>query len=69
MAKVKDGFLGERSVHVPKSLIKEQSNDEFCNILNISDIGYYPKAKYHYRKRTNEESTDYLLIYELVHLS
>jgi AraC-like DNA-binding protein len=48
----KDGFDGQRAIILPKSIIHK-----FClfnKIINkayITDIGYYPKARSHYRKR------------------
>ncbi|MGF7077685.1 AraC family transcriptional regulator [Mucilaginibacter sp. UYCu711] len=48
----KDGFNGQRAIVLPKSIIHK-----FClfnQVINksyITDIGYYPKAKFHYRKR------------------
>ncbi|WP_158796449.1 AraC family transcriptional regulator [Pedobacter sp. L105] len=48
----KDGFDGQRAIVIPKLIIHK-----FClfnTIINkayITDIGYYPNAKFHYRKR------------------
>nr|WP_067060506.1 AraC family ligand binding domain-containing protein [Mucilaginibacter sp. L294] len=48
----KDGFDGQRAIVIPKSIIHK-----FCvfnNIINkayITDLGYYPNAQFHYRKR------------------
>ncbi|MBP1663951.1 MAG: AraC family transcriptional regulator [Bacteroidetes bacterium] len=63
MARISDGFLGERAVHLPDSIFREPINDELFSMLNIKDIGYFPKAKYHYFRRTSAESTNYLFIY------
>jgi len=46
------GFNGQRAIVLPKSII-----NKFCvfnpiiNKAYITDLGYYPKAQYHYRKR------------------
>ena len=48
----RDGFNGQRAIVLPKSIIHK-----FClfnpviNKAYITDLGYYPKARYHYRKR------------------
>jgi len=48
----RDGFNGQRAIVLPKSII-----NKFCvfnpiiNKAYITDLGYYPKAQYHYRKR------------------
>ncbi|MFC4213561.1 helix-turn-helix domain-containing protein [Pedobacter petrophilus] len=58
----KDGFEGQMAIVLPKSII-----NQFCiknKIIDkafITDIGYYPKAKFHYRKRAGVEQN--ILIY------
>lgn len=48
----RDGFNGQRAIVLPKAVIHK-----FClfnQVINkafITDLGYYPKAQYHYRKR------------------
>lgn len=63
MAKLKSGFIGERAIILPSSVIEELKNDDLGCLLHITDIGYYPKAEFHFRKRTKEESTQYIMIY------
>jgi AraC family transcriptional regulator, arabinose operon regulatory protein len=63
MAKVKSGFIGERAIILPAQIIDELRRDEFSCLLHITDIGYYPKASFHFRKRTKEEAEQYVLIY------
>ncbi|RYY67760.1 MAG: cupin domain-containing protein [Chitinophagaceae bacterium] len=48
----KDGFKGQKAIVLPGKII--QSCDEASLIQNlfITDIGFYPKAKFHYRKRS-----------------
>jgi len=62
MIKRKDGFHGERAVVLPSSIIQEMENDPISAILHITDIGYYPKARHHFRERT-EPITQYIFIY------
>jgi len=63
MAKLKSGFLGERAIVLPAQIIEEMENDEIGCLLHITDIGFYPKAVFHFRKRSKEEARQYILIY------
>lgn len=48
----KDGFEGQWAIVLPKSIInKFCENNTLINKAYITDIGYYPKAKFHYRER------------------
>lgn len=50
--KIKDGFLGEKQINVPRTVvINNLRNQAFLNNLFITHIGYFPKAKFHYRER------------------
>jgi AraC-like DNA-binding protein len=59
----KDGFQGQRAIIIPSTVIAS-----FCkrhpvvSQLYITDIGYYPKAEYHHRKRP-KGAKGYILIY------
>ncbi|MDE6291080.1 MAG: AraC family transcriptional regulator [Muribaculaceae bacterium] len=60
--KIKSGFKGERSLVLPKVILDIMDKDPLSQILHITDIGYYPKARHHYRKR--ETPIDqYIFIY------
>ncbi|WP_142453495.1 AraC family transcriptional regulator [Gracilimonas mengyeensis] len=60
--KKREGFLGQQMVVIPQNIRRAIENDPFLNNLYLTDIGYYPNAKNHFRKR--EEGTDeYILIY------
>ncbi len=63
MAKFKSGFIGERAIIIPTPIIADFENNTLGNLLHITDIGYYPKACFHYRKRSKEEAKQYILIY------
>lgn len=65
MIKIKSGFQGERAVVLPISIIEELKKNELCKLLYISDIGFYPKAGFHYRKRTKKEAEQFILIYSV----
>lgn len=62
MVSKKDGFLGERSVVLPTSIVEMEENDPLVSSLFITDIGYYPMAEHHHRIRT-EGINQYVLIY------
>lgn len=47
----KDGFKGELFLVVPPFVVDDVKNSPFARNYFITDIGYYPKAKLHYRKR------------------
>lgn len=62
MIRKKDGFQGERSVVLPPMLVEMEEQDELCQGLFITDIGYYPKAEHHHRVR-EKGINQYVLIY------
>lgn len=51
MLKLKDGFNGERTLVLPKIIVKMMEQDPLISMLHITDIGYYPKAAHHFRER------------------
>ncbi len=63
MAKIKSGFTGERAVILPLPVINDYCTTELGSLLYITDIGIYPKADFHYRKREKSEVMQYILIY------
>ena len=62
MPRKKDGFSGERTVVLPPETIAQEAIDPLIHCLYITDIGYYPMAKHHYRNRP-EGIDQYVLIY------
>jgi len=54
MQKKKEGFAGQRSIVLPRKILAGvcQANP-LAERLYITDIGYYPKARYHYRQRVH----------------
>ena len=63
MARIKSGFTGERAIILPLPIIDEYKKTELGSLLHITDIGIYPKANFHFRKRTKEEVSQYILMY------
>ena len=51
MIKLKEGFTGERTILMPRIIINMMEDDPLISLLHITDIGYYPKARHHYRER------------------
>jgi len=63
MAKIQSGFKGERAIILPASIVEEFKQDALGSLLHITDIGYYPKADFHYRTRSKAEVRQYVLMY------
>ena len=51
MIKRKDGFNGERAIILPSAVIQMLEASAISAPLYITDIGYYPHAENHFRKR------------------
>lgn len=51
MKHLKNGFRGERSIVLPQMIIEMEKADPLVSSLYLTDIGYYPAASYHFRKR------------------
>jgi len=50
--KKKEGFEGQKAIVIPRTILNKQCvKNPIINSLYITDIGYYPKAKFHYRER------------------
>lgn len=62
MNQIADGFKGERAIVVPYSVRNFQSGNDLTKNAFITHIGYYPNAKYHFRKRS-KGALENILIY------
>ncbi|OLS42189.1 AraC family transcriptional regulator [Bacillus sp. MRMR6] len=60
--KKQDGFDSEKILVLPKYVVDEVEENSLVKSLYLTDIGYFPLAKYHYRER-NEGCNTYILIY------
>ena len=59
----KEGFQGQRAIVLPKQVLSMQCDaNKIIRDCYITDIGYYPKAVNHYRKR-NQGIDQNILIY------
>ncbi|RYF25187.1 MAG: AraC family transcriptional regulator [Flavobacteriales bacterium] len=57
-----EGFNGQRAIVLPDKVIKSYNTSAMFSNVFITDIGFYPKAKFHYRERENG-ITQQILIY------
>lgn len=62
MLKKRDGFAGESLIVIPRNVLKSVKENPLIHELYITDIGYYPTAKYHFCKR-RRGLDQYILIY------
>ena len=62
MPRLKEGFEGSRAIVLPKSAQEMIQGDRFASSLYITDIGYYPTARYHYCYRECG-AKQYVLLY------
>lgn len=52
MLRKKEGFEGQRAIILPRRILaKYCGTNNLISGAYITDIGYYPKARHHYRKR------------------
>lgn len=59
---IKDGFSGERAYVLPPSCVRALESHPLSRILHITDIGYYPNARNHFRQR-EQPINQYVFIY------
>jgi AraC-like DNA-binding protein len=57
-----EGFEEEKLIVLPEYLVSELSRYELTRSLYVSDIGFFPHAKYHYRERP-EGCDSHIFIY------
>lgn len=60
--KKREGFFGQKMVVIPQNIRKSIKKSKIISRLYLTDIGYYPNARNHFRKRENG-SSEYILIY------
>lgn len=56
-----EGFAGQVSVVLPESIKKMIQKNPLISDLFITDIGYYPKARHHFRERVAGLKEDILI--------
>ncbi len=60
--KIREGFEGQRMIVLPEKICDELRVNPITKNLYVTDIGFYPQAKYHHRER-KEGSKQNILIY------
>ncbi|HEY0768721.1 MAG TPA: AraC family transcriptional regulator, partial [Sphingobacteriaceae bacterium] len=58
----KDGFNGQKAIVLPNKVIQRCNKISLISNLYLTDVGFYPKAKFHYRHRITGIS-QHILIY------
>jgi AraC-like DNA-binding protein len=59
----KEGFQGQKAIVIPRKILSSRcANNDIISTLYVTDIGYYPKAKFHYRERPHG-ADQHILIY------
>ncbi|HSC55499.1 MAG TPA: AraC family transcriptional regulator [Phnomibacter sp.] len=49
----KEGFQGQKAIVIPRRILSGLcATDAIVQMLYVTDIGFYPKARYHFRQRT-----------------
>ena len=59
---LKEGFLGQRMIALPKSIITVSEENQITKNFYVSDLGFYPRANRHYRLR-EEGYQQHIFIY------
>ncbi len=61
--KKKEGFEGQKAIVIPRSILAAKcEKNEIISNLYLTNIGYYPKAMFHFRKRP-EGASQHILVY------
>ncbi|MGF6849573.1 AraC-like DNA-binding protein [Chitinophaga sp. W3I9] len=63
MIRKKEGFQGQRMIVIPRNILSRKcAREAVLTPLHLTDIGYYPKALFHHRKRA-QGAEQHILIY------
>jgi AraC-like DNA-binding protein len=57
----REGFQGQKAIVLPKKIIELCNYSPPVNNLYLTDIGFYPRAQYHYRVRPSGISQNILI--------
>jgi AraC-like DNA-binding protein len=57
----REGFQGQKAIVLPKKILELCSYSPPVNNLYVTDIGFYPRAQYHYRVRPSGISQNILI--------
>jgi AraC-like DNA-binding protein len=60
--KKKEGFQGQKGIIIPRKILNHLAEkNKIASALYITDIGFYPKARFHYRERLNGSEQNILI--------
>jgi AraC-like DNA-binding protein len=63
IVKKKEGFHGQKAIVLPRNILQSRCvKNDIINPLYVTDIGFYPNAKHHYRERPHG-ADQHILIY------
>jgi len=57
----REGFEGQRAIVLPKKILELSGHTSPVSALYVTDIGFYPRAGYHYRERPHGISQNILI--------
>ena len=61
--KKKEGFQGQKAIVIPRQVLNSKcAKNNIISTLYVTDIGYYPKARFHFRERVHG-ADQHILIY------
>ncbi|TCO09759.1 helix-turn-helix domain-containing protein [Natronoflexus pectinivorans] len=60
--KLQEGFPGQRMIVLPDKLIEDVAISDLTSALFLTDAGFYPRARFHFRERESG-CREYILIY------
>ena len=60
--KIADGFKGEKAIILPYNIRSYQASNNVTRQLYVTHIGYYPRAKFHFRERKSG-ANQYIFIF------
>lgn len=58
----KDGFNGQKAIVIPNKILKTCEQSPLAGNFILTDISFYPRAKFHYRERLTGVS-EHIIIY------
>lgn len=58
----KEGFIGQKMIVLPNNIKKLLITNAITKSFYITDLGYFPRADHHYRRR-NEGANEFIFIY------
>lgn len=60
--RIKDGFMGQKMIVLPKKVKQEAKNNPLVQNLFLTDVGFFPRARHHFRERKSG-GKEFILIY------